>query len=190
LLCAAPGYYLPASKSQPNQERKPTEVLAKRKLTPGELHGVESEVGRVAYVCPIAAAALLSPDAKDANGESLYIDTGGWAQEVLGDPEGFGKHLQFTTVKPGEPKVTDAASPVAQMAAVSADKTIAPPPPVSGPDVKPQESDKDASAAQDAVPSDIPTPKPKSSRLVPVLILIAAIALATAGISRYRRRAK
>ncbi|HPG69850.1 MAG TPA: hypothetical protein PLO37_23620 [Candidatus Hydrogenedentes bacterium] len=76
---------------------------------------MESEVGRVAYVCSIAAAALLSPDTKDADGESLYIDTGGWAQEVLGDPETFGKHLQFTTIEPAEPKVADATLPVPEV---------------------------------------------------------------------------
>jgi len=72
----------------------------------------------------------------------------------------------------------------------SVNQTFAPPPSVSGPDVKPQESDTGDSAAGDVVSRDVRAPKPKSSRLVPVLILIAAIALATAGISFYRRHAK
>jgi len=165
-------------------------VLAERKLTPGELHGMESEVGRVAYVCPIAAAALLSPDTKDGNGESLYIDTGGWAQEVLVDPEALSQELHFSSVGAPKAKVADAASPVAHVAGTSTDKAIAAPPVASGPGEKPQESDKDDSAATDVVSSDVPAPEPKSSHLVPVLILIAAIALATTTVSLYRRHAK
>ena len=99
----------------------------------------------------------------------------------------FGKELQFTTIEPAEVKVADAASPVARVAAVSTDKTIAVPPVARGPDLKSQESDKGDSAAPEPVSRDASVREPESSRLVPVLILIAAVALATAGISLYRR---